>query len=68
MNSWVIMLKSVTEANKAKRQLNNYRIRCAVEKVSSRRSGCCYGIRVYADPNKVCRLLSIVGIECEEIL
>ena len=67
MDSSVIILKSITEANKAKRQLFNYRIKCSVEKVTARRSGCCYGIRVHDDPDKVCRLLSIVGVECEEI-
>jgi hypothetical protein len=68
MNSSVIILNSVTEANKAKRQLMNYRIKCAIEKVSQRRGGCCYGIRVYTDPDKICRLLSIVNVECKEIL
>jgi hypothetical protein len=64
-SSSVIILKTITEANKAKRQLSNYRIRCAVEKIHARRTGCVYGIRVYDDPAKICRLLETVNIICE---
>jgi hypothetical protein len=68
MNSSIIILKSITEANKAKQQLGNYRIKSTIEKVTVQRGGCGYGIRVYADPEKLCRLLSIVDIECGEII
>ena len=66
MNSAVITLKSITEANKAKKQLSNYKIKCSVEKIHMERDGCGYGIRVHSDPGKVCRLLSTVNIECGE--
>ena len=74
MKSAVILLKSITEANKAKKQLSNYRIKCSIEKVHARRGGCCYGIRVYSnsnygvDTNKICRLLSIVNIYCDDVV
>jgi hypothetical protein len=64
----LIALKSITEANKAKRQLSNYRIKCAIEKISTRRGGCGYGIRVAEDYKRVCRLLSIVDIECGDLI
>jgi len=67
-SSTVILLKSVTEANKAKKQLSNYRIKCAVEKIHEKQGGCCYGIRVYENPEKVCRLLSIIDVECGEVV
>ncbi|MCL1832709.1 MAG: hypothetical protein FWG45_07375 [Oscillospiraceae bacterium] len=63
--STVITLKSITEANKAKRQLSNYRIKSEVEKIHGTRNGCVYGIRVYDDPSKICRLLSTVNIHCD---
>jgi hypothetical protein len=68
MNSSVIILKSITEANKAKRQLLSYRIKCVVEKVHARQRGCVYGIRINDDPYKICRLLSVVNVHCGEIL
>jgi len=63
-NSSVIILKSITEANKAKRQLSNYKIRANAEKIHINKSGCTYGIRVYEDVEKVCRLLATVNIIC----
>jgi len=67
-SSSVILLKSNTEANKAKRQLSNYRIKSTIEKVHSRRGGCCYGLRVYDDTDRICRLLSIVDVYCDEVM
>ncbi|MCL1903885.1 MAG: hypothetical protein FWF94_05670 [Oscillospiraceae bacterium] len=67
--SSLILLKSITEANKARKQLSSYRIKSVIEKISVRKwGGCCYGIRVYSDPEKICRLLSIVNIKCGEIV
>lgn len=66
MNSSLILLKSVTETHKAKKQLSDYKIKCTIEKVSDGHSGGCrYGIRVHEEPRKVCRLLSIAGIYCD---
>ena len=62
----LITLKSNTEANKAKQQLANYHIKSTVEKVTTARKGCCYAISVHGDPEKICRLLSLVDIECQE--
>jgi hypothetical protein len=72
--SSVILLKSITEAHKAKRQLSNYRIKSSVEKIQrsepmrGRQGGCCYGIRIYSDPKKICRLLETVNVHCEEVI
>jgi hypothetical protein len=66
-NTSVIIMKSITEANKAKRQLSNYKINSSIEKVQ-RRGGCRYGIRIRGDTGKICRLLSTVNIYCDEIM
>lgn len=67
LNSVLLMMKSMTDANKAKYHLNRMNIRSAVEKVTDPRTGCAYGIRISDDPEKVCRLLGTVNIECVEI-
>lgn len=67
MKSAILMMSSVTEANKAKYHLEKLRIKSVVEKITSRRSGCGYGIRVYEEPEKICRLLSLSNIFCKEI-
>ncbi|MCL2754471.1 MAG: hypothetical protein FWD35_01985 [Oscillospiraceae bacterium] len=66
-NGTLIILKSITEANKARQQLANYRIKSVVEKVQAQRSGCVYGIRVFGNTDKICRLLKTVNIDCMEV-
>ena len=69
MNSSVIIMESVTEANKAKRQLLSHGFNVSVEKVSGRRGDCSYAIRVFgSEPNKICRLLSTINVRCGEII
>ena len=72
MRTALIILKSMTEAGKARYQLEKFRINAVVEKVTLNASGvstggCAYGVRVKEDPDKVCRLLGLVNIECVEI-
>ena len=66
----VILLKSLTEANKAKKQLTAYNIKSSVEKITAKRGGCSYGIKIHGstDPEKVCRLLGTVNIKCLDIM
>ncbi|MCL2633689.1 MAG: hypothetical protein FWD34_04150 [Oscillospiraceae bacterium] len=66
--SSIIILNSVTEANKARRELSNYKIKCSVEKVTVKRGGCGFGIRVTDDPDKICRYLELIDIECSEVI
>ena len=67
MKSSLLVMASMTEANKAKYHLNQLKINSAVEKISSPRDGCSYGIRIRGDSERVCRLLSVVNITCLEI-
>ncbi|MDR1754887.1 MAG: hypothetical protein LBR74_08295 [Eubacterium sp.] len=67
MKSFLLMMQSNTEANKAKYHLNRLKINSVVEKITSQNQGCSYGVRIYDRPEKVCRLLSVVNIECTEI-
>ncbi len=67
MRSTLIMLNSYTEAVRASRYLSSIKIHADVEKSTSR-GGCAYGIRVYEQPEKVCRLLSAINIRCGRII
>ena len=67
MKSALIILKSMTEAGKARYHLEKFKINAVVEKATLRGGGCCYGVRVKDDPDKVCRQLGLVNIECIEI-
>lgn len=67
MKSALLILKSVTEANKARYHLERLKIKSVVEKITVKKGGCSYGIKVYDDPEKICRLLSVVNIYCQEI-
>ncbi|MBO5378144.1 MAG: hypothetical protein J6A41_07135 [Ruminiclostridium sp.] len=66
MKSYFINLASYTEANRAARYLRSIKINAEVEKGASG-GGCSYGIRVYENPERVCRLLSAVNIRCGKI-
>lgn len=67
MNSAIIVMKSMTEANKAKYYLEQLKIKCVIEKITAKRGGCGYGLRVYDDPEMICRQLSAANIVCVEI-
>jgi hypothetical protein len=57
----------MTEAGKARYHLEKFKINTVIEKVTMTAGGCGYGVRVKDDPDKVCRLLGLVHIECVEI-
>ncbi len=67
MKSSLIMLNSYTDAMRASRYLSSIKIRADVEKSTSGGS-CAYGIRVYEQPEKVCRLLSAANVRCGRII
>jgi len=67
LKSALIILKSMTEAGKASHHLEKFKIEAAVEKIAINKDGCGYGIKIKEDPDKVCRLLGLVNIECVEI-
>jgi hypothetical protein len=57
----------MTEAGKARHHLEKFKIEAIVEKVTLRTGGCGYGVRIKDDPDKVCRILGLINIECVEI-
>ncbi|MDR2557941.1 MAG: hypothetical protein LBC86_00115 [Oscillospiraceae bacterium] len=63
----LIVLKSMTEAGKARYHLEKFKISAIVEKTTLAGGGCGYGVRVREEPGRVCRQLSLVNIECVEI-
>ena len=67
MKTALIVLKSMTEAGKARYHLEKFKISSVIEKLTLVTGGCGYGVRVKEDPDKVCRLLGLVHIECVEI-
>jgi hypothetical protein len=67
MKSSLILLKSMTEANKAKYLLDRLKIPSAVEKSIFKRGGCAFGVRVSVPVDKVCAVLKENGINCLEV-
>jgi len=67
LKSALIVLKSMTEAAKARYHLEKFKIEAIVEKVSMAGGGCGYGIRIKDDPDKVCRMLGLISINGLEI-
>lgn len=69
MKSVLLVLKSMTEAAKARHHLEKFKINAVVEKVSLSGGGCGYGVRTKDDPDadKICRILGLVNINCLEI-
>lgn len=67
MKSSLIVLENLTQANKAKSHLAGLKIEASVEKITENKGGCGYGIRVYGDSDRICRLLSVVNINCKAI-
>jgi hypothetical protein len=67
MKTSLILLKSMTEASKAKYLLDRMRIFSTMEKSTFKRGGCAFGVRVAADPAKICALLKENGILCQEV-
>lgn len=67
MKSSMIAMSSHTDAMRASRYLSSIKIHADIEK-STTGGGCVYGIRVYEQPEKICRLLSAVNIRCGKII
>lgn len=66
----LIMMKNVTEAEKAKYVLNRAQVFSVVEKTSAKTAGgggCAFGIKVSANPDYVCHILSTNGIACGDV-
>lgn len=64
MNTSVVLLNSYTAAKKAARYLSSVKIPARVEKVSGLKGGCAYGVRTAEEPEKVCRMLAVIGLNC----
>ena len=67
MKSALIVVKSMTEAGKARFHLGKFKIDAVIEKITTGNGSCGYGVRVKEEPDKVCRLLGLVNIDCVEI-
>ena len=68
MSSAMLVVGSLTEANKGKSFLSGLNIKCRVEKLTSAQGGCAHGIRVYGDAEKASRLLGTVNIQVRKII
>ena len=64
MHTSVVLLNSYTAAKKAARYLSSVKIPARVEKVSGLKGGCAYGVRTAEEPEKVCRMLAVIGVSC----
>lgn len=67
METWLLTVKSYTEAMRGKKFLDGLNIKSSVEKISGR-GGCTYAVRIKGDPNRASRLLGTVGINVIKII
>ncbi len=67
MSSSLLILDSMTAAQKAVKYLSSLKINASLEKSTSK-GGCAFGVRVYGSPEQACRLLSAAGMECRRIV
>ena len=67
METWILTVKSYTEAIKGKRFLQELNIKSEVQKISGGSGGCAYAIRIGTDPHKATRLLGTVGINVKTV-
>lgn len=69
MKASLIILNTMTQCIKAQKYLIGLGIKASVERITgiNTKTGCGYGVRVYENPDKVCRLLVNIGINCTEI-
>lgn len=67
METWLLTVKSYTDAMRGKRFLEGLNIKGSVEKISGR-GGCTYAVRIKGDPNRASRLLGTVGIDVIKII
>lgn len=65
---YIIVLTSMTQANKAQSHLNKMRIQSRIERIKLYNRGCGYGLRVYENPDKICEILFRINIDCMEII
>ncbi|MCM1299041.1 MAG: hypothetical protein NC203_05595 [Firmicutes bacterium] len=61
METWLLTVKSYTEAMKGKSFLQSLNINSSVEKTGGR-GGCTYAIRIKGSPERASRLLGTVGV------
>lgn len=67
METWLLTVKSYTEAMRGKKFLDGLNIKSSVEKISGR-GGCTYAVRIKGDPNRASRLLGTVGVDVIKII
>lgn len=67
METWLLTVKSYTEAMRGKKFLDGLNIKSSVEKISGR-GGCTYAVRIKGDPNRASRLLGTVGVNVIKII
>ncbi|MBE6901575.1 MAG: hypothetical protein E7478_03805 [Ruminococcaceae bacterium] len=64
MDSFTINMPNSTTAFKARAVLARHHIPSIVERTHTQRTGCSFSLRVMGSREKVCALLSAVGIPC----
>lgn len=61
---FIINVKSMTQAEKARLFLARHGIKSAVQRTTGR-GGCSFTLRIYGEPGQVCPLLSQAGVSCD---
>lgn len=63
MKYFIINLKSMTQAEKARLFLSRKGIESKVERTVGR-GGCSFSLKIFGESNTVCPMLSKIGISC----
>ena len=64
MNYFIINLKSMTQAEKARLHLLKHGIKCTVERTAGK-GGCGFTLKIFGERRTVCPLLAQTGISCD---
>ena len=64
MNYFIINIRSMTQAEKARLFLARNGIKSIIRRTTGR-NGCVFMLKIYGDRETVCPLLSRVGISCD---
>ena len=68
MRTVIIPLDSYTDARRAVRFLSSRGINARIEKISTGRGGCSFGIRTNEPPGRVCAMLAEIRVRCGQTL
>lgn len=65
MDSFIINMQNMTQAQRARAVLAKKGIRSTIVKTHQRGRGCAFALRIYGAKKTACALLAAAGIQCD---